>query len=154
MVKIIRTYYSTYDITWSSEPVWVWTGIEAHMAVVLASVPALNHFFRRTLKDTSISSRLKTFTHRRYESGYDRTQSQSDSEIKGSTQHDYVNENKAIHVVQEVHLEESLRDKSYDLRPGQGRGVNIDEEAMQKDRRAWLDDGTSDDNSNRNYNIK
>ena len=25
-VKILRTYYSTYDITWSSVPVWIWTG--------------------------------------------------------------------------------------------------------------------------------
>ncbi|KIW06153.1 uncharacterized protein PV09_03315 [Verruconis gallopava] len=157
MVKIVRTYYGTFDITWSSEPVWVWTGIEAHMAVVLASLPALNHFVRKSWNDSSLSSRLRYFTDRhgsRFSSGYKRTQSKSNSEWDGNTQRELANDKQGIHVVQEVHLEEFLRDKSYDDRSGGRNGVNIDEEAMKKDRRAWLDETTSDDDSIRRHRLK
>jgi hypothetical protein len=97
------------------EPVWIWTGIEAHMAIILASLPALKHFFHRTLKDSSISSRLKSMTRRHRESGYDRTGSQGNSEANEGTQEDYTNNKRSIHVVQEVRLEDFLNDKRYDV---------------------------------------
>jgi hypothetical protein len=148
MVKIIETYYQSYDITWSAVTVWIWTGIEAHMAVIIASFPALNHFFRRALKDSSISDRFKSLTHRqygsRYGSGYNKTQSSTTDQTRGEDASD----KQAIHVTREIHLEEFAREPKQHLSgSGQRRGVNIDEEAMRKDRKAWLDEATSDDDS-------
>ena len=42
-------YYHTYDITWACLPTWAWTAVEADLAVVCASAPALKVFFRRYL---------------------------------------------------------------------------------------------------------
>ena len=42
-------YYHTYDITWACLPDWAWTAVEADLAVVCASAPALKVFFRRYL---------------------------------------------------------------------------------------------------------
>ncbi|OCK80245.1 hypothetical protein K432DRAFT_298128 [Lepidopterella palustris CBS 459.81] len=42
-------YFHTYDITWASLPGWAWTAIEADLAVICASAPALKVFFRRYL---------------------------------------------------------------------------------------------------------
>ncbi|KAF1831661.1 hypothetical protein BDW02DRAFT_504756 [Decorospora gaudefroyi] len=50
---ILRTYYATYlyyftyDITWTAYYGWVWTTLEAQLAVICASAPALKVFFRR-----------------------------------------------------------------------------------------------------------
>jgi len=49
----IRVYYYTYDITWASLPVLTWTVVEADLAVVCASAPALKVFFRRYLNISS-----------------------------------------------------------------------------------------------------
>lgn len=38
-------------MTWESQPAWLWLSIEAHLAVVCASAPALKTFFKHTLKD-------------------------------------------------------------------------------------------------------
>lgn len=38
-------------MTWESHPAWLWLSIEAHLAVVCASAPALKTFFKHTLKD-------------------------------------------------------------------------------------------------------
>lgn len=38
-------------MTWESHPAWLWLSIEAHLAVVCASTPALKTFFKHTLKD-------------------------------------------------------------------------------------------------------
>jgi hypothetical protein len=158
MVTIVRTYYFTYDLTWSSEPVWVWTGIEAHMAVMCASVPALNHFFRRALQDSSIASRLKSLTRRERGSGYDRTQSRSNGDYDQQTKSNYTKNKGSIHVVQEVHLEEFLNDKQYDLDLAQnesGRRVTSHEEQVaRKEARAWLDDDTSGDDSIHKFRVK
>jgi hypothetical protein len=43
-------YFDTYDVTWDSQPMWVWTSVELHGAVVCASAPALKLFFERYLK--------------------------------------------------------------------------------------------------------
>ncbi|KAE9970252.1 hypothetical protein EG327_010349 [Venturia inaequalis] len=50
-VAIFRTYYRTYDMTWQSQQAWLWLSIEAHLAVVCASAPALKTFFKHSLKD-------------------------------------------------------------------------------------------------------
>jgi hypothetical protein len=110
MVKIIETYFKSYDITWSATTVWVWTGIEAHCAVIIASFPALNHFFRRALKDSSISDRLKSVTHQqygsRYGSGYNKTHSDTTERPDGEDTSD----KQAIHVLREIYLEEYARE--------------------------------------------
>ncbi|KAF2622507.1 hypothetical protein BU25DRAFT_209873 [Macroventuria anomochaeta] len=49
---ILRTYYATYvyyytyDITWYAYYGWIWTALEADLAVICASAPALKIFFR------------------------------------------------------------------------------------------------------------
>jgi hypothetical protein len=50
-ISIYHTYYTTYDMTWESQSAWLWLSIEAHLAVVCASAPALKTFFKHTLKD-------------------------------------------------------------------------------------------------------
>ncbi|KAK8172583.1 hypothetical protein BKA80DRAFT_196634, partial [Phyllosticta citrichinensis] len=34
-------FYTTYDITWAAQPCWLWTAVEAELAIVCASAPAL-----------------------------------------------------------------------------------------------------------------
>ncbi|KAF2089621.1 hypothetical protein K490DRAFT_8203, partial [Saccharata proteae CBS 121410] len=37
-------YYTTYDITWAAVPIWGWTAVEANVAIICASAPALKVF--------------------------------------------------------------------------------------------------------------
>ncbi|KAJ4364776.1 hypothetical protein N0V95_000724 [Ascochyta clinopodiicola] len=59
---ILRTYYATYvyyrtyDITWYAYYGWIWTALEADLAVVCASAPALKMFFRRYFNMTTSRS--------------------------------------------------------------------------------------------------
>lgn len=146
MVKIVEAYFQSYDSTWSSVTIRIWTGIEAHVAVVIASFPALNHFFRRVLEDASISDRFKSLTHHRYGSRYGSGYNKTQSSTTDNTQGEDASDKQAIRVMREIHLEEFEREMKLGLSPGeQRRGVNIDEEAMRKDRRSWLDEATSDD---------
>lgn len=48
-----RIYFYTYDATWASLPCLVWTVVEADLAVLCASAPALKVFFRRYLNTSS-----------------------------------------------------------------------------------------------------
>jgi hypothetical protein len=48
VVYIVRIYYYTYDMTWESLPLLMWFTIEAHVAVICASAPALKVFFKET----------------------------------------------------------------------------------------------------------
>ena len=150
MVKIIRTFYSSYDLTWSTMEVWIWTGIEAHMAVIIASLPALNHFFRRILKESSISDRFKSVTQgrrygSRYGSGYNKTANSTMNQTDTS-------DKQVIHVTQKVHLEECARNSRRESKFG--RGIHIDKHEMRKDRRAWLDETSDDDDSIRRETVK
>lgn len=43
----IYVYYYTFDITWIAFYGWIWTALEADLAVICASAPALKVFFRR-----------------------------------------------------------------------------------------------------------
>jgi len=53
IVGIIRlgytsnVYYKTYDVTWAPQPIWLWTVVELHGAIICASAPALKVFFDR-----------------------------------------------------------------------------------------------------------
>lgn len=125
------------------------------MAVIIASFPALNHFFRKALKDSSISDRFRSLTHRRYGSRYGSGYNKTQSSTTDHTQGEGASDKQAIHVTREIHLEEFEREaKHVPYSPGGHRGVNIDEEAMKKDRRAWLDEATSDDDSLHRHRIR
>jgi hypothetical protein len=47
MYYAIEVYYGSYDITWVAFNGWVWTTLEADLAVICASAPALKVFFLR-----------------------------------------------------------------------------------------------------------
>jgi hypothetical protein len=42
-------YFRTYDVSWASEPVWMWTVVELNGAIICASAPALKVFFKQYL---------------------------------------------------------------------------------------------------------
>jgi hypothetical protein len=118
------------------------------MAVIIASFPALNHFFRLALKDSSISDRFKSLTHRQYGSRYGSGSNQTKSATTSHTHGEDASDKQVIHVTREIHLEEFARKPEHGLRLGDPRrGVNTDEEAKRKDRKAWVDEATSDDDS-------
>jgi hypothetical protein len=52
----ISVYYSTYDITWYAWYGWVWTALEAQLAVICACAPALKGFFKRYFSVNSTRS--------------------------------------------------------------------------------------------------
>jgi hypothetical protein len=54
-----KLFYRTYDVTWFCEPVWAWTAVEAHVAIICASAPALKVFFKQYLNVTALSSSLQ-----------------------------------------------------------------------------------------------
>ncbi|EKG14249.1 hypothetical protein MPH_08577 [Macrophomina phaseolina MS6] len=56
IVYIRPLYTSTYHIAWEAGPVWAWTAVEAHMAIICASAPALKLFFRKVLAVSGFSS--------------------------------------------------------------------------------------------------
>ncbi|KAF2136680.1 uncharacterized protein K452DRAFT_202007, partial [Aplosporella prunicola CBS 121167] len=45
IVFIYNIFYRTYDTTWAATPAYVVTAIEAHLATICASAPALKFFF-------------------------------------------------------------------------------------------------------------
>jgi hypothetical protein len=49
LIFIIPLYNDTYDMTWDSYWAWFWVAVEAHMAVICASAPALYTFFKQFL---------------------------------------------------------------------------------------------------------
>jgi hypothetical protein len=46
LAALPRLYFNTYDTTWDALPALLWLGVEAHMAVICASAPALKVFFK------------------------------------------------------------------------------------------------------------
>ena len=117
--------------------------IEAHMAVIIASLPALNHFFRKILKDTSISDRFKSVTTRgRYAPGYGSGYNKTGNSTNADNRTD-ASDKAVIHVTQEIQLEESTRDSRYEHKSG--HSIGIDDKAIRRDRRAWLDGASSDE---------
>jgi hypothetical protein len=53
IIYVFRVYYNTYDMTWESQPAWMWLAIEAEVAVICASAPALKLFFKNNMEDSS-----------------------------------------------------------------------------------------------------
>ncbi|KIW06340.1 hypothetical protein, variant [Verruconis gallopava] len=50
-----KIYYTTYDVTWVAWDAWIWTVIEAHLAIICSSAPALKTFFKRYLGSLSLT---------------------------------------------------------------------------------------------------
>lgn len=157
--QTVYVYFHTYDITWHSYSVWIYTGIEAHLAVVCASLPAMNHFFRNVLKDTQVGSAIKSWTlkysggsSRSRSKGYGETNSLSGDEL-GTLHQQRTQDHKGIHVVQEVKLEEFMNDRSYDLNfrieeseeTKWAQGTNFVDQisVVPKAANTWLEDDTS-----------
>lgn len=55
---IYEIFYKTYDVTWATGPAWLWTGLEATLGVICASVPALKVFFPKYLNVTIITGSI------------------------------------------------------------------------------------------------
>ncbi|KAK0640426.1 hypothetical protein DIS24_g9394 [Lasiodiplodia hormozganensis] len=53
LVWLYIVYYTTYDLTWTTNYIFSWTLVETHFSIVCASAPALNVFFRRILQATT-----------------------------------------------------------------------------------------------------
>ena len=53
IIYVVRVYYTTYDMTWESQPAWMWLAIETHVAVICASAPALKIFFKNNMEGSS-----------------------------------------------------------------------------------------------------
>lgn len=61
-------FFNTYDVTWATEPAWAWTAVEAHLAIICASAPALKVFFKQYLSVSSITGSWKgSIRHRSYQ---------------------------------------------------------------------------------------
>lgn len=59
MYYIHQIFYETYDVTWAAWEAWLWTCLEAHIAIICASAPALKTFVKRYLKSWSSMSRSR-----------------------------------------------------------------------------------------------
>jgi hypothetical protein len=120
MVYIVEIYYHTYDMTWESYQIWIWSGIESHVAIIIASLPALNHFFGYVKAGTVASglryggSKTSDSTGLSTRKGYGRTTSNTDShighDVKSPEAYD-----RAIHVRHDIKLEEFMNDERYDV---------------------------------------
>jgi hypothetical protein len=49
-IAIFDVYWGTYDITWAAQGAWIWLTIEAEVAVICASAPALKSLFLERAK--------------------------------------------------------------------------------------------------------
>jgi len=52
---IWKVYYDTYDVTWAAQDAWVWTSVEAHLAIICASAPALKVFLRQYFQTSGVT---------------------------------------------------------------------------------------------------
>jgi len=69
VVSTVRVYFDTYDMTWESNEAWIWFAIEAHVAVICASAPALKIFFKHAVGGgSSWSSYIRRSSFRRSKS--------------------------------------------------------------------------------------
>jgi hypothetical protein len=50
VIYIFKVYWGSYDITWSAYGAWIWLTVEAHVAVMCASAPALRIYFTHSEK--------------------------------------------------------------------------------------------------------
>jgi hypothetical protein len=63
ITETVPIYTQTYDMTWGSYRGWIWFAIEAHLAVICASAPALKIFFKHTLNVSSLVNTLRRKTY-------------------------------------------------------------------------------------------
>jgi hypothetical protein len=56
-IAIFDCYWGTYDTTWAAQGAWMWLSVEAVVAVICASVPALKTLFTHARKPSSQNSR-------------------------------------------------------------------------------------------------
>ena len=54
-----ETFYRTYDVTWTAQGAFLWTNVEAMVAVICASAPALKVFFRQCLSASSFGDKIR-----------------------------------------------------------------------------------------------
>lgn len=66
-----QAFFDTYDVTWVEYKATLWTIIEAEIAVVCASAPALRVFFGGYFKTNAIEPRRLSYMYRR--TGYERS---------------------------------------------------------------------------------
>jgi len=50
LIYTVNLYSNTYDLTWNAEPIWAWTAVELHGALICGSAPALRVFFKKYLE--------------------------------------------------------------------------------------------------------
>lgn len=151
-----------------SYPIWIWSGIESHVAIIIASLPALNHFFGYVKAGTVVSglrygSKVNDSTGMSSRKGYGRTTSGTDSQIGYDAKSPEVYD-RAIHVRHDIKLEEFMNDKQYDIPskapnvddPRWAAGSRFDDEEIaltpKGEKRpatatTWLEDDTSGDDS-------
>lgn len=80
-VYIYQLFFSTYDVTWVEYKVALWTIVEAEIAVVCASAPALKVFFGWHSKANITEPRRLSYIYRR--SGYERSAYCRSTELLG-----------------------------------------------------------------------
>lgn len=64
---IHKIFYETYDTTWAAEDVWIWTMVEAHLAIICASAPAIKVFFKAYFTGSFTGSLSRTWRQRSYQ---------------------------------------------------------------------------------------
>ena len=55
-IYITRIFFQTYDVTWVAYEAWAWTSVEADVAVICASAPALKAFFKQYFQGSTFGS--------------------------------------------------------------------------------------------------
>lgn len=85
---------------------WIFTGIEAHGAVIIASLPALNHLTRKAINDTSLGSRIKSSLGTESKSGYNQTGSRPGTSNLDTMKSGELGRQGTIKVTQEIQLDE------------------------------------------------
>jgi hypothetical protein len=58
-------------MTWESQPAWMWLTIEAHVAVMCASAPALKIFFKHTILGSQTDSGIRRSAYLKQARGQD-----------------------------------------------------------------------------------
>jgi hypothetical protein len=55
---IHKIFFLTYDVPWAAWDAWIWTVVEAHLAIICASAPALKIFLVRYLNVSSFTGSM------------------------------------------------------------------------------------------------
>lgn len=141
LVTIVHIYYFTYDLTWESLDIWIWTGIESHTAILCASIPALHHLARSVAKKGSSTSATVSGSTTKVGSYARRGAGSSFVEETAQLKPGIVMGDGDIHVLKEVELEYFPNEE-----PGKQHVTVFDEENVvlpqTAQKSSWLDDRT------------